>query len=696
MSKQLIRTFMDTECYVDYWLAMFMLEDGRKASFELYEGHPLDTSGVLRFLENKNLEHYTFNGIKYDMCMLGLALSGADTATLKRASDDLIVNDLPYWEFGRKYACVPFEANHVDLIEVAPGMASLKIYGGRLHAHRMQDLPLEPDGRVCDESPLEVDGVVLTDPVAKRAALRRYCGNDLGTTKLLADGLKEQVELRRVMSAELGENVLSKSDAQIAEVVLKKRVFEATGITPRKWGISYDSFKYDPPKYIRFGSPELQELLTTIKSLNFVVKETGHVEMPDELADKVISIGTSKYKMGLGGLHSQESEVSHYADENTLLRDIDVRSYYPNMILNMGMFPDAMGPHFLQAYRDILTERLEAKDRAGELAKQRSELLAPKSAERDLLHVEVTPEERAARLTDIDQELSRQKVKDAVLKITLNGTFGKTSSKFSTLYNPKMMIYTTISGQLSILMLIEALERFSIPVVSANTDGIVVKCPRADEGKLRQIVKVWEKVTALETEETNYTSIHSRDVNSYVAIKTDGKVKTKGFFAKAALQKNPQNEICVDAVIEHLTKGAKIEHVIWDCRDIRKFLTIRTVKGGAYKEGYTLGKAIRWYMAKGVTGHIEYATGDKKGDKVPLTEGAKPLMTLPEEFPNDVNYDWYVASAMELLMDLGVTQRPPKIKLPRRNSKAWKALVDAGEIDPETNTPTAKFSQVPT
>ena len=69
-------------------------------------------------------------------------------------------------------------------------MASLKIYGGRLHSKRMQDLPLEPDGRVCDTSPLEVDGEVLTDPDRKRAALRRYCGNDLGTTKLLADGLK--------------------------------------------------------------------------------------------------------------------------------------------------------------------------------------------------------------------------------------------------------------------------------------------------------------------------------------------------------------------------------------------------------------------------------------------------------------------------------------------------------------------------
>lgn len=375
MSNVLIRSFVDTECYVDYWLIGFTLDDGRKASFEKFEGHPLDVDSVLRFLENKNLEHYTFNGIKYDMCMIGLALSGADNATLKRASDDLIVNDLPYWEFGRKYSCVPFDANHVDLIEVAPGMASLKIYGGRLHAERMQDLPMEPDGRVCDDSPLEVDGEIITDPVRKRAALRRYCSNDRDTTKLLADGLREQVELRRAMSAELGENVLSKSDAQIAEVVLKKRVFEATGVTPRKWPIAYTRFRYEPPPYVQFASEQLRSALQLVKDADFVVKETGHVAMPVALENLLITIGGTSYKMGLGGLHSQESEVSHYADEETLLRDIDVRSYYPNMMLNMGMFPDAMGPHFLKAYRDILTERLGAKDRVGELMRERAELV---------------------------------------------------------------------------------------------------------------------------------------------------------------------------------------------------------------------------------------------------------------------------------------------------------------------------------
>ena len=121
-----------------------------------------------------------------------------------------------------------------------------------------------------------------------------------------------------------------------------------------------------------------------------------------------------------------------------------------------------------------------------------------------------TRAEIEARLQEIDAELSSQKSKDAALKISLNGTFGKTSNKYSVLYNPSMMICTTLTGQLSMLMLIEALHTRGIPVVSANTDGVVVRCPRRLEEAQRRIVKAWEQVTNLETEETNYSAIYAR------------------------------------------------------------------------------------------------------------------------------------------------------------------------------------------
>lgn len=286
-------------------------------------------------------------------------------------------------------------------------------------------------------------------------------------------------------------------------------------------------------------------------------------------------------------------------------------------------------------------------------------------------------------LAELRRELTSHKVNDAVLKISLNGTFGKTSNKYSVLYNPKMMLHTTLGGQLSILMLIEGLEQRGIPVVSANTDGIVVKCPVSKADVLTKVVSTWERITHLETERTDYTSIHSRDVNSYVAVKPGGGVKLKGFFGRAGLAKNPQNEICVDALVAYLTKQTPIHETVYGCTDIRKFLTLRTVRGGAYKEGYELGKAVRWYYAVGETGVITYFSN---GNTVGRSKGAKPCMELPDALPPDLDHQWYIDEAEGFLMDIGVVPRPEPIKLPRRNSKLWKLMLADGNIDEETNT----------
>lgn len=291
-------------------------------------------------------------------------------------------------------------------------------------------------------------------------------------------------------------------------------------------------------------------------------------------------------------------------------------------------------------------------------------------------------QEILTELAELRKQLAYHKTRDAAFKILLNGTFGKTSSPYSPLYNPKMMVATTLTGQLSMLMLIELLERGGIHVVSANTDGIVLKFPRRLEQLQRHIVSVWEKVTNLETEETDYLSIHSRDVNSYVAIKPGGKVKTKGAFAlpsslRERMMKNPQNEVCVEAVIEHLVNRTPLAQTIRECRDVRKFLTLRRVTGGASKDGEEIGKVVRWYYSTSTSTALTYITN---GNLVPKSTGARPLMTLGQEFPDDVDYDRYVVEAEEMLFSLGVVERPVYPKLPRRNSKAWKLLESQGLV----------------
>lgn len=261
--------------------------------------------------------------------------------------------------------------------------------------------------------------------------------------------------------------------------------------------------------------------------------------------------------------------------------------------------------------------------------------------------------DRAALQVELEalkRELVVQETLADVGKIACNGSFGKMGSPYSVLYAPRLMIQTTVTGQLALLMLIDMLDEEGIPVVSANTDGVVIKCPRAQVDVMDLIVMEWETMTGFETEATEYRAIYSRDVNNYVALKQSGGYKAKGAYAPSTLAKNPNNEIVIDAAIRYLIDGVEPAETIRVCKDIRKFVTIRQVKGGAVWQGRELGRAVRWYYAYGELDAIHYKLN---GYLVPRSEGARPVMELPETFPDDVNFDWYIEEANNVLRDIG-------------------------------------------
>ena len=66
-----------------------------------------------------------------------------------------------------------------------------------------------------------------------------------------------------------------------------------------------------------------------------------------------------------------------------------------------------------------------------------------------------------------------------------------------------------------------------------------------------------------------------------------------------------------------------------------------------------LGKVVRWYYGTRSPGPIVYASN---GNTVSLSYGARPCMTLPDEFPDDVDYAWYVGKAENMLRDVGYYQ----------------------------------------
>ena len=644
------RLVFDVESYINYFLVAFTsLQTGKAICFEMESGGRLDTPRLQWVLQSFTI--VGFNSYSYDMVILALAVAGKSTEQMKHATNLIIQQGYRPRDVLKEFHVKALQkVDHIDIIEVAPLHGSLKIYGGRLHVPTMQDLPFHP------EATLSPDQILIT---------RWYCVNDLVQTAMLHNSLTEQLNLRETMSHEYGIDLRSRSDAQIAEAVISDEVSKLNGYRPQRPTIEPGTvYRYNVPNFLRYETPLMNWVLGTVANTRFIVGEDGNVGMPEELKELRLNIANGVYRMGIGGLHSSEKKEAHVADEHTLLIDRDVTSYYPEIILGQGLYPKHLGVNFLRVYRQIVERRVAAKR-------------------------------------------AKNKVVSESLKITINGSYGKLGSKYSILYAPDLLIQVTLTGQLALLMLIERLELRGINVVSANTDGLVIKCPKARLDEMNGVVASWERDTGFETEEALYRALYSRDVNNYIAVKEDGTVKAKGAYARPGLQKNPTNEICIEAVEMLLTKNVPVHETIRNCTDIRKFVSVRSVKGGAVKMwdrllpphedkkdlllqtgfepvegGYWrhpswtstldvaslesayehavrmwpegkheyLGKSIRWYYAKGETGEIVYATN---GNKVPRSDGACPLMVLPDTFPSNVDYEWYETETYMILKQIG-------------------------------------------
>jgi hypothetical protein len=148
----------------------------------------------------------------------------------------------------------------------------------------------------------------------------------------------------------------------------------------------------------------------------------------------------------------------------------------------------------------------------------------------------------------------------------------------------------------------------------------------------------------------------SRDVNNYLAVKTDGKLKGKGVFGGSGLTKNPDRRIIYKAVAEFLSKGIPIEDTIYGCEDVSQFVTVRAVTGGAKYNGEYLGKAVRFYSAKldvAITSNDDCIYYAANGNKVPKSTGCTPIMDMSVGLPNDLDYGTYIFDARKLLKEVG-------------------------------------------
>lgn len=644
----------DVETYRNFWYVAFKhVESGKFVAFERSPDHDFNPTKLLWMLWRFCI--VGFNSTNYDVPIIELAIKGASCEKLKEASDYIIKSGINWgtkkvtpYDFEKKYGLRIGRYNHIDLFNVCPvnggvsaNPASLKLYAGRLHCNRMQDLPFPEDH-------------ILTRDDA--AIVRPYCCNDLANTELLFNELAPELKLRMEMSEEYGVDLRSKSDAQIAEAVINSELEKVLGYYPKKPTLDDDGpLRYNVPDFISFQTPQLNHILEQIRNAEFWLDALGSPIWPKGLGELQrvkgsdpkwvlnAKIGKSVYTLGMGGLHSNEKKIAHVATPDLIIADNDVESFYPRTILNQRLCPPHLGEAFLIVYDKIVKTRIHAKHMAAECKKKGDK-----------------------------QGAKKWKTVADSLKIVINGSFGKLGNKYSTFYAPQLMLQVTITGQLVLLMLIEAIELIGVEVISGNTDGFISKYDKSRHKEVRDLIAAWEAHTGYKTEETRYKAVYSRDVNSYVAVKEEGGdpearfldeqlgCKTKGTYCErgsalnSILSKNPETLVCADAVLRYLINETPIEKTIRETTDFRRFVAVKNVRGGGEKNGKYLGKVVRWYYPKNEAGHIAYVGS---GNKVGKTDKARPVMDMPDEMPNDIDYDWYVKEATDLLYDCGRLQK---------------------------------------
>jgi hypothetical protein len=346
----------------------------------------------------------------------------------------------------------------------------------------------------------------------------------------------------------------------------------------------------------------------------------GKVELPKWLQEPLVILNTFEVQMGIGGLHSKEKSKFWLSDENYLIKNCDVASYYPSMILEYGYYPKNIGKTFLKIYGNIKRERLEHK--------------------------------KAGRKLESDS-----------LKLCLNSVFGQLGSNYSKLFAPELLIHVTLTGQLLLIMLIEELLNNGVEVLSTNTDGIEYRVHKGKEKEIEDIINNWSKLTGMEMEHGTYKALYSRDVNNYVAI-YDKEPKAKGAYAPTTISKDAEFSIVYKAIREYLHKGTYIEDTINNCNDIREFIACKSATGGAEwvnpltNEKVFLGKVVRWIYSRKIGNPIVKVKANKTGSfaKVPTTDYAVPIMELPEnnEIPEYLDKPYYILLALERLERLGV------------------------------------------
>ena len=513
----------------------------------------------------------------------------------------------------------------------------------------LKRLEFEMDLENIEEMPIHHSKVNMT--LQEVNTTRDYCRNDVYATyqfykvtigdtdhPLYKDN--NQIQLRLDIQQEFNIPCLNYSDSKIGDEMIKKYYCEEKIIQYRdlpKKGTFRKEIKLVNciGKYVKFVTPELKKFLSRIKNCT--------ISAQDDFKEHIDFYG-NVYSFMKGGLHTENKPEIFEADEEYEIIDWDVSSYYPAIIINNRKYPAHLGEQFLKGYKKMFERRLELKPQA----------------------------KKNKRIAGIV----------GALKLAVNSVYGKSSDMQNWIYDRQLTMFTTITGELSLMMLIEAYELAGIHVISANTDGVTIRINKTHLDKMHEINNWWSTLTEYELERTDYRKIIFSTVNDYLAIKTSGEVKKKGdFLTDFELHKNKSGRIIPIALERYYINGDSVADTIVNHINIYDFAMRQRATRDFHFEGRAEGKTtiynklIRYYVSIKGEKLLKVKNEDSMSGaaSVSQVEAGEWVMTvcnhLKKDHPLDnINHSYYIERAERIINKINYNGKRRPVVIPNQLS----------------------------
>lgn len=385
-----------------------------------------------------------------------------------------------------------------------------------------------------EEMPVEHDAIIEKEDIEK---IVKYCWHDVDSTLEFFERIKFETELRLELGKEYNLHLVNASEPRMVREIFGKFLCKQMDITygelkQMRTLRSSVAFKDIIFPYTQFQTPQFKEVLDVFmaKTVNTTIGYKPEDKKNDESKfSHNFKFGGLSVDLGLGGIHACAGAGIYVPNEDEICEDADGTSFYPFLAIVNGLRPAHLGEAFNVVYPMMFAER---------------------------------------------KKYDKKDPRNYVFKIILNSAYGLSKEVNSYLYDPQFTYSITLNGQLSLLMLAEALH-ISIPdikFIQMNTDGLTYIYNKKYTEKVRKICAWWEKTTKINLEYAYYKKMVIQDVNNYMAISTDGKVKKKGAFeTEMFLHKNPSYLIVPKALEKYFVENKPITDFVKGNQNIYDF-----------------------------------------------------------------------------------------------------------------------------